>query len=92
LVEVRNTLALRHKIGGLVLVPGSLRFIEHRDTFNRSPRVPKIGVAKVMNVLDEAFDLAGGIGLGDRLPSLFGLRLFVAREGFTLHVDERPVA
>src|SRR5262249_44763483 len=46
----------------------------------------------MMNVLDEAFYLAGSVRLGDDLADLFGSFLLVAGEGFAEHIDEGAVA
>jgi hypothetical protein len=57
LVEIGASFFSAHELGGHFLVPGALGFIEDDDMITRWTNVAQSGVAKVMNVLYEGFDL-----------------------------------
>jgi len=46
----------------------------------------------MLDVLDEAFNLACGISLGGVLAGFFGLSLFVPRQSFPKHINQRTIA
>ena len=84
-VEVSYALAALHEVGGLVLRPGALGFVEDDDVvvWRRGPL--EAGVAEVMDVLDERFDLLAddALALGVAMAGEF-----VTGQGFLKDGDE----
>lgn len=63
-IEFTLALLSRHERRCLLAVPRALRFIEDRHVLRRGLRVDHAVIAKVMDVLDEGFDMPASHGLG----------------------------
>jgi hypothetical protein len=57
LIEAGLLLFPAHEVGGHLEIPGALGFVENNYAITRGTKVSQAGVAEVMNVLDEGFDL-----------------------------------
>ena len=61
LVKPNDAFTGGHKLGRLISIPCALRFVEDCNPFNRRVVCHEIGVSEVMDILNEAFDLALGL-------------------------------
>src|SRR5262249_33961275 len=82
-VEVRDIFFLSHKFRGMVFIPRSLRLIENRDVLYRLCVRHKIGVPKMMNVLDERPHFACSVRSLYWVACQKRPRLFIARKCFS---------
>jgi hypothetical protein len=69
------------------LIPSALCLIENRHPLNRGVIGYQIGIAEMMNVLDEGLYFAKGYAFLLDLTKRFRLSQFVAREGFAQDID-----
>jgi hypothetical protein len=58
-----------HEIRGLSQIPSPLSFVKDHNMFGRRARVDQCIVAKIMNVLDESFDLSPILPFRTRTPT-----------------------
>src|SRR3982751_5908997 len=81
-------LSSEHEIRRLPLIPRALRFIKNYHVIGRGKFVAESGIPKMMNVLNECFDLLGNITLTHALPIVSAATILISDKGFAQNSDE----